>query len=172
MENKIKPTAFLLVNTNLDACKVKGSIKKIDAIKWIANVFGPYQLVAYLVTETRKELIETIEDIRSRRYIKNLDARMVKTIPKDEELKEFTVIKSEVACLLINVDYTQEKERNVTYNLRRLKGVVFARAMWGPADIIAIVEAKDHETMRNLICDDIKMMKGVKTNTTLYGYKN
>ena len=40
----------------------------------------------------------------------------------------------------------------------------------GPTDIVAIAEASDHESMRNIICYEIKTMKGVSSNTTLYCY--
>lgn len=170
MENKTKPAAFLLINTDLDARKVLKSVKRVEAVKWANNIFGPYQVVAYLETENRAELLEAIEDLRSRRFITKLDARMVKAIPGDDKLKDLIVKKPQVAFLLINVDYTKEKERNVTYNLRKLDGVVYARAMWGPTDIMVVVEADNHEDMRNLICDDVKTMNGVKTNSTLYCY--
>jgi hypothetical protein len=68
------------------------------------------------------------------------------------------------------VNYREEKERVVTYHLRQVEGIRLARAMWGPADIIVVAEAGDHESMRNLICDQIKVMKGVASCTTLYCY--
>lgn len=168
--NKVKPAAYLLIKTNLDARKVLKSVGNSSNVKWSNNVYGPYQVVAYAETETYEQLSEFIEDIRSRRYVTELDARMVKTIPKDELLGSVKTTKKQTAVLLVNVNYKEEKERIVTYHLREIKGVKWARAMWGPADIIVIVEADDHESMRNLICDEIKTMKGVLSNTTLYCY--
>lgn len=162
--------AFLLIKTNLNAFKVVGSIGESVLVKWVSAVYGPYQIVAYVESSSATELAQYIEDLRSRRYISELDARMVKTIPEDEHLKPFETSKSNVAVLLINVNYKEEKERVVTYNLRKISGIKIARAMWGPADIVAIVEAEDTEAMRNKICDEVKVMKGVSTNTTLYCY--
>jgi len=165
-----KPAAFLLIKTNLDAYKVLGSVKKSPLVVWAENVFGPYQIVAYIEAKKEKEITQFIEDFRSRRFIVELDARMVKALPKDNKLTSFKIAKPKSAVLLINVNYKEEKERQITYNLREMNGVKWARAMWGPADIIAILEAPNHEAMRNLICDGVKIMKGVKTNSTLYCY--
>jgi DNA-binding Lrp family transcriptional regulator len=111
-----------------------------------------------------------LKKIRTFKGVKELDARMVKIIPQDDILTNFEIIKKESAVLLINVDYSVEKERVVTWNLRKIEGVKWARAMWGPSDIIAIIESNNHESMRDLICDNIKTMKGVKTNCTFYCY--
>lgn len=170
--NNVKPASFLLIKTNLNATKVLGSVKESKLVKWAINTYGPYQVVAYLEAEKEEDLINYIEDLRSRRFVVELDARIVKTIPQDEELDSFEITKKRASVLLINVNYKEEKERVVTYNLRKLEDVVWARAMWGPTDIVAIVQADDNEGMRNKICDEIKTMKGVATNTTLYSYPN
>ena len=100
-----------------------------------------------------------------------MDARMCKAIPGDEELGAMvTPAKPEVAVLLICVDHHFVKEREVTWKLREHPSVAWARAMWGPDDIVAVVEAGEHEAMRNVICDDVKVMKGVVRNCTLYAY--
>jgi len=169
---KQKEAAFLLIKTNLNASRVLNSIKQNKLVVWANQVYGPYQIVAYAESENEKELTELIEDIRSRRFITELDARRVKVIPQDDKLKPFKINKSVSAVLLVNVNYKEEKERVVTWNLRKISGVKIARAMWGPTDIVVIVEASDHESMRNLICDDIKVLKGVTNNTTLYCYPN
>jgi nitrate reductase NapAB chaperone NapD len=167
---KVKPAAFLLIKTNLNAYHVVRSIRNEKHVQWASAVYGPYQIVAYIESENQRELAEFIESIRTQRRILELDARMCKVIPGDQELKPFKITKPEFAVLLINVNYKEEKERIVTINLRRLKGVLLSRAMWGPADIVVVVEEQNHELMRNLICDKIKTLKGVLTNTTLYCY--
>ena len=171
----MKSAAFILIKTELNAHKVLGSIKESHLVKWASNIYGPYQIIAYVEDDEndRPEVIEKyLEDLRSRRFITELDARVVKGVPGDEKLKSFSVDGEVSAALLINVNYKEEKERYVTYNLREIEGVAWARAMWGPNDIIAIVTGADHEELRNLICDDIKTLKGVQTNTTLYCYAN
>ena len=165
-----KPACFLLIKTNLDARQCVNFVKQSSLVVWADNVFGPYQIVAYIQAETLKEITSYVESLRAQKYINELDARMCKPIPGDDELKLFNVSKNQSAVLLINVNYKEEKERNVTYNLRKINGIVYARAMWGPTDIVAIIEAGDPEAMRNLICDEVKVSKGVATNTTLYCY--
>jgi DNA-binding Lrp family transcriptional regulator len=166
----MKQASYILLKTNLDATKVLGSILREEGVVWATNAYGPYQIVAYVEFEAEKDMQLAIENMRSRRFVTELDARIVKVIPNDEKLSSFKTLKKEQAVLLINVDYTKAKERDVTYALRTIPGIVWARAMWGPHDIIAIIEAEDKESMRNLICDEIKTLTGVRTNTTLYGY--
>jgi len=166
----VKQATFFLIKTNLNALKVVESVKSEPLVEWATVAYGPYQVVAYIECNDEKQMAQFIENLRSRRYITELDARRVKIIPKDNKLKSFKIIKKVSAVLLVGVDYKEEKERVVTWNLREVKGVVWARAMWGPTDIVAIVQADNHESMRNLICDDIKTMKGVKSNSTLYCY--
>lgn len=166
----INPAAFLLIKTNLNAFKVINSVKESSLVKWASVVYGPYQIIAYVQTGSDSEMVNFIEDLRSRRFITELDARMVKIIPDDDKIPSLLISKAKVAALLINVNYKEEKERVVTYNLRKISGIQLARAMWGPADIIAVVEADDAEAMRNKICDEIKTMKGIISNTTLYCY--
>lgn len=169
-KQEVNPSSFLLIKTRGNTLDLEKYIKKSELVQWASAVFGPYQLVVYLEAKKERDLILFIESLRSDDRITELDARIVKILPQDIELIPFKKICKETAVLLINVDYKEEKERQVTYNLRKVEGVKWARAMWGPSDIIAIVEAPDHESMRNLICDDVKTMKGVKTNTTLYSY--
>ena len=166
----IKPAAFLLIKTKLNAFKVLKSVKKLSLVKWASVVYGPYQIVAYVEGNTDIEIAQYIEDLRSRKSITELDARMVKVLPNDEQIPALNISQEKVAVLLINVNYREELERNVTYNLRKVEGIKLARAMWGPTDIIAIVEAQNAESMRNRICDDVKVMRGVKSNITLYCY--
>jgi hypothetical protein len=164
-----KEAAYLLIRTDLNAFRVVQSVKSSPLVRWAKVVYGPYQITAYVESDSEKELVTFIEDLRSRRFIVELDARRCKQLPED---KHFAIKDTppQSAVLLINVNYKEEKERVVTLNLRQLSGVILARAMWGPADIIAIVGTESHESLRNLICDDIKTMKGVMNNTTLYGY--
>lgn len=167
---KVKPAALLLIKTDSNAYQVLSSIKDEDYVRWASATYGPYQIVAYIESEGHGKLAELIESVRTKKMISELDARMCKAIPGDEGLNPLKITKSESAVLLINVNYHEEKERDVAYNLRKLKSVKLARAVWGPSDIIAVVEGDDQESMRNSICDEIKIMKSVLTNTTLYCY--
>ena len=170
MIHKIKPAAFLLIKTNVNAFKMASSIRQWGLVVWTSPVYGPYQIVAYVEADDEMELLQFIEDLRSRRDIVELDARMCKPIPGDEKLTPLQITAPKSAVLLVTVNYNEEKEKTVAYNLRKLKGIRLARALWGPTDIIAIAEASDDEAMRNLICDEVKLMRGVKANTTLYCY--
>ena len=168
----VKPSAFLLIKTKDNSFHLLKKILSKKDVVWANNVYGPYQIVAYIEAENDFQLATVIEEMRVENGVEEIDARMVKIIPKDDELDSFKVTKQDSVVLLINVNYRDEKERVVTWNLRKLAGVKLARAMWGPADIIAIVEADSHEEMRNLICDEVKIMNGVISNTTLYCYPN
>jgi DNA-binding Lrp family transcriptional regulator len=126
--------------------------------------------VAYATAPSASELASLAERVREVPGVARLDARVCKRIPGDEDLSEPSPSMPEQAVLLINVDYAAEKERVVTWKLREIPQIALARAMWGPSDIIAIVEESDHESMRDLICDGIKVIKGVASNTTLYCY--
>ena len=170
MTVRINPAAFLLIKTNSNAIKIANSIEQYSPVAWASVVYGPYQIVAYIEGKDERELSEFIEVVRSRTDIAELDARMCKSLAEDEKLTPFKIEKPNSAVLLISVNYREEKEKITTYNLRRLDGIKLARAMWGPTDIIALVEAIDQEAMRNLICDRVKSMKGVETNMTLYCY--
>jgi hypothetical protein len=139
-------------------------------IRWVSPTYGPYPIVAYAQAKSHDELVQRIEELRADTNVVELDARMCKHIPGDEDLEPLVVSSPEVAVLLINVDLTREKERIVAYNLRKMAAVQLARAMWGPTDIIAVVEEDEHESMRDLICDHVKTMNGVASNMTLYCY--
>ncbi len=170
MTARTQPAAFLLIRTKTNAIKIVNSIKQYRLVVFASVVYGPYQIVAYVQCKGERQLAKFIEDVRARRDIAELDARMCKSIPEDDTLTPFQILEPHSAVLLIDVNDKEEKERITTHNLRRLKGVRLARAMWGPTDIIAVVEARDQEAMRNLVCDEVKPMKGVRTNTTLYCY--
>jgi hypothetical protein len=161
---------FLLIKANQNANRLLHSIRSEKHVRWAAVTYGPFQIVAYLEGESHGQLTAFIEELRSWKEILELDARMCKAIPGDEELKPFRIQGPEASVVLVGVNYREEKERIVTYNLRKVEGIRLARAMWGPADIIVVAEAGDHEAMRNLICDQIKVMKGVVACTTLYCY--
>lgn len=166
----MKEAAFFLVQTQLDGFKVAGSVARTPTVKWVTNVYGASQIVAFAESESEVEIVDAAEDLRSRRFISALDVRRVKIIPNDEKLTPLQFSEPHRAVLLINVDYDKARERDVCYTLRGIKGVVYARTMWGASDIVALVEGNDHETLRNLICDEIKTLAGVKSNTTLYCY--
>jgi DNA-binding Lrp family transcriptional regulator len=162
--------AYLLLQTTLDARKVLGSIRREGAVVWAENLYGPHQIGALLAAPDEGTLIEHVEDVRARRYVTALDARRIKRVPgePDQPLPRFT--EPIHAMLLVNVNYREAKERVVADRLRQTAGVVTSHTMWGPTDIVALVEAPDHEAMRNLICDEIKVLPGVASNTTLYAY--
>lgn len=163
-----KTSSFLLVKINKDSSEVLSKIKHLAS--WAMPVYGPWQVVAYVEANEEVGMVKVIEAMRGLEGVAEVDARRVKVIPRDDELAEWEITKAISAVLLINVNYKEEKERVVTWNLREVDGVAYARAMWGPTDIVAVVEADDHEAMRNLICDHIKTLKGVKENCTLYCY--
>jgi hypothetical protein len=165
-----RSSAFLLISTTRSAYELSETLRREAIVVWDTPVYGPHQVVAYAETEGPAQLARLVERLRQVDGVVSLDARICKFIPEDLELGPFAISGPEVAVLLVNVDHGVEKERVVTCNLRALAGVRLARAMWGPADVIAVVEASDHEAMRNLICDDVKQMKGVQSNTTLYAY--
>ena len=172
MEKEISAyaSAFLLMKPRTNAWDMARTLGEQAWIQWVSPTYGPYPIVAYAQAKSQDELAQRIEELRADANVVELDARMCKHIPGDEDLEPLVVSGPEVAVLLIAVDYTREKERVVTHNLRKMPVVPLARAMWGPTDIIAIVEEDEHEFMRNLICDDIKPMNGVMCNTTLYCY--
>jgi hypothetical protein len=170
MKNINEEKAFVLMKTNLNTTKVVQSVLRVEGVKWAKSLFGPYQLIALVQAKNKEALIEKIEWLRAFRPITELDARYIKIIPEDSETMQIGLLAPEQAVLLINVNYHEIKERTLTAKLRKIQGVSYARAMWGPADIIAIVSAPNKESLRNLICDSIKIQKGVKTNTTLYCY--
>ena len=164
------PAAFLLIKSNRDAYATAQQLRAEPHVRWASAVYGPHQVVACAEAETPAALAGFIEQLRPQPAIAELDARICKPIPGDETLAPLQVTQPVAAVLLVNVNYREEKERVVTVNLRQLPAVRLARAMWGPADIIAVVQAPDHEALRNVICDEIKILKGVAANTTLYCY--
>ena len=166
------PAAFLLITTNQHAGRTAHRLRAEPGVTWAAAVYGPYQVAAYTQADTPEALADFTERLRSQPMITALDARLCKPIPGDEILPPFQVNQPVAALLLINVNYREEKERVVTLKLRQLPAVRLARAMWGPADIIALVQAPDQEALRNVICDQIKNLPGVAANTTLYCYPN
>jgi len=168
----MKPASFLLIKVN---CNVQNAMcdltqKKNDGIMWVIPVYGPCQIICYLEKSTYPKLEQYVETLREESNFLEIDARRVKPIPEDASLKTFSTPSPDVAVLLINVNYKVQREREVTCRLREIDGVTFARAMWGPNDIIVVVEAKNPEEMRNLICDKIKTIPAVAGNSTLYGY--
>ncbi len=165
-----RPHAFLLIRTTSDARKLARRLAAKSWIEWAAAAYGPYPVVAYAHADDPERLCRRVEGLRSAPRVLELDARVCKPIPGDETLGPFATTKPEVAVLLITVDYRIRKERVLTQTLRTIPQVKMARAMWGPTDIIAVVEEADHEAMRNLICDRIKILPGVHSNTTLYCY--
>ena len=162
--------AFLLINTVSKVFDVLDTVSQCDQVLWVRPTFGPYQVVVYVEGSSPKDLVTFVEELRSQGSIAEMDVRMCKPLPGDEHLQGFTIEQPECAVVLININLREGLETDVVINLRSIHGVKLARALWGPADIIAIVEAAEHEAMRNLICDDIKALKGVESTTTLYCY--
>ena len=167
----MKDNTFLLVHTDLDARKVTGSLSKIPNVIWVSPLYGPDHIVAYLESDGPAEMEEAIEDIRSRRYIKYLDSRPCKVIPGHEEKPGIDFTLPVRACLMINVDYHTLKERDLVSFLKSKSYSVQVRACWGPSDTIALIEAKDNEDLRNIVCDEIKIYPGVKSLSTRVCYQ-
>jgi DNA-binding Lrp family transcriptional regulator len=164
---------FLFIKTNLHAKRVlAGAVRSVPGVYWAEVIYGPYQIAAYIRDENERALADRVERLRAERPILEMDVRRCKPLPEDKTLAPFMGehCRPVRACLLVNVDHHITKERAVVNKLRQVEGVLMARAMWGPTDIVAIVEAADQEGMRNLICDEIKVMEGVATNTTLFCY--
>jgi hypothetical protein len=162
--------AFLLITPRRSSFEFLSELCQHEIIHWARPAYGPYPVIAYAMADSGVALTRFAERLRSREDVAGLDVRVCKFIPGDEELKPPVMTGPETAVLLINVNYSLERERDVTYKLRKFRQIKLARAMWGPADIVVIVEESDHESMRNLICDEIKVLKGVASNTTLYCY--
>lgn len=165
----VEPAAFLLIKTDGSAFDLAAGLEMESAVHWARPVYGPFQVVAYVHRADDAALARYVEAVRALDGVKELDARLCKPIPGDEDLRFIPPDKNERALLLINVN-KEEKERVVTWNLRKLPAVTLARAMWGPTDILAIVHADDREQMRDVICDEVKVARGVAANTTLYCY--
>jgi DNA-binding Lrp family transcriptional regulator len=161
---------FLLVTTSSSVEELTRRLRAEPEVVWASPAYGPYPLVAYAETATPAEQADFVERVRQSAGVDGLDARMCKWIPGDDDLPPFEAPDGEAALLLINVDYRVEKERNVVYSLRENRKARLVRAMWGPADVVALVGAADHEALRNVICDEVKTTKGVASNTTLYCY--
>ena len=161
---------FFLFKTSVPSLELLEYLKTREEVRWAAAVFGPYQVVGYVMAPDYPHLARTAEKLRQTPGVVHLDARMVKPIPEDDHLDKMEICGPERSVLLINVDYRKETERAVTLKIRRIPQIVLARAMWGPDDIIAIAQADDHEGMRNLICDQVKVMPAVSGTTTLYCY--
>ena len=168
----MKAASFLLIKTRGNAHGLVNKLTKRreEGVIWSLPIYGPYQVICYIEQSSYPEMERYVEMLREEPEFQEIDARRVKPIPEDLELASFTTSAPEVAALLIRVDYRIQRERDLTLQLRRINGVTFARAMWGPDDIIALVEAQNPEEMRNLICDDIKVIPSVSGNVTLYGY--
>ena len=150
--------AFLLVTPNRNSFSFLAELAQHDIVHWARPVYGPHPVVAYAMADSGSVLTEFAEKLRDRDDVAALDVRICKAIPGDEELQPPVISGPETAVLLINVNYSLERERDVTYKLRQFRQIKLARAMWGPADIVAVVEEQDHESMRNLICDEIKVL--------------
>ena len=164
------PRAFLLIRAKSDARKLARRLASMPWIEWAAAAYGPHPVVAYAGADNPRKLARQVEQLRSAAGVAELDARICKPVPGEGHTAALATSKSEVAVLLIGVDYRVRKEREVVRSLREIPQVLLSRAMWGPADIIAVIEESDRESMRNLICDRIKTLPGVASNTTLYCY--
>jgi hypothetical protein len=167
---ELSQAAFLLLATRQDATEMARRLAQAEGVVWASAAYGPHCVVGYAEAASPNKLAAFVERIRTSDGVDMLDARVCKPIPGDEGLPPLELSEPEVAMLLINVDYALAKEREVAYRLRENARVRLVRAMWGPADIIAVLEAPDHETMRNVICDEVKVLRGVASNTTLYCY--
>ena len=142
----MRAQAFLLVSPVHNAFETAKFMEDYSWVRWVCCTYGPYPVVAYAEAADHLTLSQHLEQLRAQPAVRELDARVCKHIPGDEALGAFEVTQPEVAVLLINVDYKAEKERVVTSNLRKMSAIPLARAMWGPTDIIAVIQAEDHES--------------------------
>ncbi|NEP57314.1 MAG: Lrp/AsnC family transcriptional regulator [Symploca sp. SIO2G7] len=167
----MKDNVYLLIQSDLDIRKVTGSLSAISNVVWVSPIYGPDNIVAYLEADSAAEMENVIEDIRARRYIKAVDSRPCKVIPGQQENPKVEFTLPVRACLMINVDYHTLKERDLVSFLKGKPYSVQVRACWGPSDTIALIEAKDNEDLRNIVCDEIKIYPGVKSLSTRVCYQ-
>jgi DNA-binding Lrp family transcriptional regulator len=72
----------------------------------------------------------------------------------------------ELAIVLITVEPTVE--RNVLDELRDIPGIVEAHFLYGPYDIYVKVESKSTHELQNVIIDQIRSIKGIKSTMTCF----
>jgi DNA-binding Lrp family transcriptional regulator len=61
---------------------------------------------------------------------------------------------------------TQGDARPIVEKIRAIKGVKEADAIWGPSDIIALVEADDAKALIDLVPVKIRKIPGVNSTDT------
>jgi len=61
---------------------------------------------------------------------------------------------------------TQGDARQVVQKIRALKGVKEADAVWGPSDVIALVEVDSMQELSDLVAGQIRAVAGVTSTDT------
>jgi DNA-binding Lrp family transcriptional regulator len=69
------------------------------------------------------------------------------------------------AYVLINVK-SQHRVKETLVALQRKKGVVSADAIFGPYDIIAVIEGQDLEDLSSTVIDDLYDLGHIENSTT------
>ncbi|UCG80492.1 MAG: Lrp/AsnC ligand binding domain-containing protein [Desulfobacterales bacterium] len=69
------------------------------------------------------------------------------------------------AYVLINVK-SQHRVKETLAELQRKKGVVSADAIFGPYDIIAVIEGQDLEDLSSTVIDDLYDLGHIENSTT------
>ncbi|HID29712.1 MAG TPA: Lrp/AsnC family transcriptional regulator [Desulfobacterales bacterium] len=69
------------------------------------------------------------------------------------------------AYVLINVK-SQHRVKETLVALRRKKGVASADAIFGPYDVIAVIEGQDLEDLSNTVIGDLYDLGHIKNSTT------
>ena len=69
------------------------------------------------------------------------------------------------AYVLINVR-SQHRVKETLVALRKKKGVTSADAIFGPYDVIAVIEGQDLEDLSSTVIDDLYDLGHIKNSTT------
>lgn len=70
------------------------------------------------------------------------------------------------ALVLLTLEPTAE--RRILGLLNKLNGVIESHLLYGPYDAYVLVEAKDNETLYNLIIDHIRKIEGINSTMTCF----
>jgi DNA-binding Lrp family transcriptional regulator len=72
----------------------------------------------------------------------------------------------EKAIVLISLNASTEYE--ALSDLKKIKGVVEAHFVYGPYDAYAMIEAESSQQIQNIVIDNIRSVKGIKSTTTCF----
>src|SRR5688572_26654226 len=101
--------AFLLIKPSIRAGDAARALTAETWIRWASAAYGPHPVIAYAEAFSHQELTGHIEDLRTSGLLLDLDARMCKHLPGDDDLPALRVSRPQVAVLLVNVNYAIEK---------------------------------------------------------------